>query len=213
MHHGHDNHEGGVAHEIEWAGWYEQFGSKTDVSFQNMQLGNDGKIHGGGKDPNGEFAIHGHLSGNEVKFDKAYKGAHTVNYSGKLDHGVISGKWSLTGMEGTFEIKMKTKQWKGHFTHGGSNFDMLVSLQLNEFKTVDTRLTGLGSDAHGNYSLHGFRPRNHPETVHFKKQYFGQNSAVHYAGVIGNINGHETIKGVWMLPSGDNGTFELVKQL
>ena len=209
MHHGHENHEGGVAHEIEWVGWYEQFGSKNDVHFQNMQLGSCGKIHGGGKDANGEFAITGQLAGNEIKFDKAYKGAHTVNYSGKLDQGVISGKWSLTGMEGTFEIKMKTKQWKGHFTHNGGNFDMLVSLQTSD-KQIP--VNGIGSDAHGNYSLTGRRPKDFGNVVFFKKQYFGQNTAVHYTGVVGNINGQETIKGVWILPSGDNGTFELVKQ-
>ena len=201
-----------IQHDIEWAGHYEQFGNKEAMSFQNMTLGSDGKIRGGGKDGVGEFVIEGSLTGSEVHFTKAYKGAHTLKYTGKLDQGKISGTWDLTGMTGTFEIQMKTKQWKGWYEQHGQKTDMLVSIDIHELKGKRSPIRGLGGDSNGNYCINGFKPiAGDGNTVMFTKTYFGQPFKVHYSGIIGKIGGEDKIKGVWTLEN-DLGTFELVKQ-
>ena len=202
-------------HEVEWTGHYEQGGSKHDVTFQDIRLGTDGSITGGGKDGVGNFKVTGKLTGSDVHFDKAYQGAHTVKYSGKLESGSIKGGWEVGGAKGGFEIRMKTKQWKGFYTYGGQKHDMLVSLNTFEKKDEDTFLSGLGSDNYGNYSIQGFVPRaTGYHVVAFNKVYFGQsNSPVHYSGILSNQAGVPTIKGHWYLPaSNEVGDFELVKQ-
>ena len=203
---------GDVKHEIEWAGWYEQFGNKHDVSFQNMGMTPEGKIEGGGKDPVGEFVITGQINGSEVHFDKAYKGAHTVKYSGKIENAIISGKWEVSGATGGFEIRMKTKHWKGSFEHDGQSYDMLASIDIKVIKGKRYPLRGIGGDSNGNYSLTGFQPicGDH-HTVMFTKKYFNSPTKVHYSGIIGDFGGNEVIRGNWIM--GDQfGTFDLVKQ-
>ena len=204
------------AHDIEWAGHYEQGGSKNNVSFKDMKLGTDGTITGSGSDPVGSFTINGKLNGNNIEFNKAYAGAHTVKYSGTLNNGVIGGNWSLQGMTGKFEIKMKTKQWKGHYTLNGQKFDMLVSLNISDGQGQDHFVSGIGGDANGNYGVQGIVPRAAKHnTIVFNKVYYNNPSAeVHYAGIILGQGTSQTIKGVWTLPSGNmHGEFELAKQI
>ena len=203
---------GDVKHEIEWAGFYEQFGTKHDVSFQNVQMTPEGKIEGGGKDPVGEFVIAGDIKGSDVHFDKAYKGAHTVKYTGKLDNGTISGRWDVGGASGGFEIKMKTKQWKGHFEKDGQLHDMLASIHIQIVKGKRCPIKGIGSDQNGNYSLYGFKPIiGDGHTVMFTKKYFSSNVPIHFSGTIGEFGGAEVMRGYWVMGT-EFGTFELCKQ-
>ena len=204
--------EGDVLHEIEWTGWYEQFGKKHDVSFQDMGMNPEGKIEGGGKDSVGEFIITGNINDNDIQFNKAYKGAHTVKYSGKIENAIISGKWEITGITGAFEISMKTKHWKGSFEHNGQSYEMLASIDIKVIKGRRWPLRGVGGDSKGNYSLIGFQPicGDH-NTVMFTKKYFNSPSLVHYSGIIGKFGGNEVIKGSWIMGT-EFGTFELIKQ-
>ena len=205
-------HQNQNHHDIEWNGHYEQFGAKDSMTFQNMTLGADGKIRGGGKDAVGEFVIDGQLTGSDVHFTKAYKGAHTVKYTGKLSNGKISGTWDLSGMNGGFEIQMKTKQWKGWYEQNGVKTDMLASIDIHHIAGKRCPIRGLGGDSNGNYCLAGFQPiAGHNHTVMFTKTYFGQPWKVHYSGVIGKIGGEEKMRGVWTL-NDEVGSFELVKQ-
>ena len=206
------NHKDAVHHEIEWEGHFEQYGAKTPVFFQNMTLGSNGKISGGGKDDIGEFIIEGTINGAKIHFDKAYKGAHTVKYGGDLNGSKITGNWDLCGMTGSFEIRMKTKQWKGWFEQYGQKTDMLVSIDIKEIKGRRCPLRGIGHDTIGNYTLEGFKPiMGEGHTVMFIKKYFDHDTKVHYGGIIGNFGGEEKIRGRWSLGN-DGGDFELVKQ-
>ncbi len=201
-----------VKHDIEWNGFYEQFGNKNDVTFQNMQITQDGTISGGGKDPVGDFTISGSLTGSDVAFKKQYVGQHAVDYKGKLDQGAIKGTWDVFGQTGTYEIKMKTKQWKGFYEQHSQKTDVLVSLDIADLKHKRSPIRGIGSDQWGNYVIEGFKPViGDGHTVLFMKKYFGQKDGVVYSGVIGTQNGAETIRGAWVLGN-DTGAFELVKQ-
>ena len=205
-----DNDE--VKHDIEWNGHFEQFGNKTDMSFRDMQLSQDGKITGGGKDAVGEFHITGALSGDQIDFKKQYVGAHAVTYCGALNNGVITGKWDLNGMNGGFELKMKTKQWKGYYEQGGHKNDMLLSLDVADLKGKRSPVRGIGADGLGGYIIQGFKPVvGDGKTILFTKKYFGRTDGVHYAGVIGQKDGQELIRGSWVIGS-ETGFFELVKQ-
>ena len=69
-----------------WVGYFVQNGEKNDMSFDNMQINLDGSISGAGSDAIGDFNISGTMEGNGTfTFDKAYEGAHTVNYKGSLE--------------------------------------------------------------------------------------------------------------------------------
>ena len=60
-----------------------------------LVLENNG-IRGNGRDEVGEFDISGSYDGcNNVQFNKSYRGAHTVCYSGKRDGNGISGQWNI----------------------------------------------------------------------------------------------------------------------
>ena len=198
-----------------WTGHYEQFGQKNNVSIDDFRINNDGTIVGGGKDGVGNFKITGKLTGNDVHFDKAYQGAHTVKYTGNFKDGGITGKWDVPGANGGFEIRSNKKQWKGHYVFGGSKTDMTFYLDLQENKGHDGAVSGLGSDPNGNYSIEGTIPKSgNGHIVNFNKTYFGQAAnPVHYTGIVFSQNNQQVIKGNWFLPNGNmHGEFELTKQ-
>ena len=199
-------------HPIEWDGYYVQNGQKHPVVFQDMKLTSDGHIVGGGLDGVGNFGIKGMLKGSDVEFDKEYVGKHSVKYTGKLNQGVISGKWSVAGSSDEFQIKMKTKQWKGSFTHHGVVYEMVVSLDISNEKDKRAPVKGLGGDSNGNYCIEGFKPiMGGGNTILFTKKYFGQSIPVNYAGTIGTFGGEEKISGYWTLGI-EAGEFQLTKQ-
>jgi len=204
---------------MEWAGHYEQGGSKHDVKFQNMSISGDGHIQGGGHDPVGDFSLNGHINGNnDVEFVKQYKLKHAVSYKGKLDEdGTIKGQWELQGMHGGFEITMKTKRWIGsHLAAGGhalgnSSNKLVVSLDFDE-KTIGVK--GIGHDEKGSFSISGVTPTEfEKKVITLEKIYFNNPSVkIYYAGVIANQGGHEVIRGAWHQPGHETGDFSLQKQ-
>lgn len=208
-----------VQHSVEWEGHYEQFGQKHPVVFQNMYLTGEGAINGGGSDPVGTFTITGHIDENsQIQFKKAYQGAHTVNYSGQLVDGKISGKWEVGGSTGTYEITMKTKQWIGvHSALGGGALSgptnkLIVSL---DFAAKGIAVKGIGSDDHGNFTISGVTPTEFEKTaITFEKRYFKTpKEKVYYAGVIIRKDGKEVIVGHWHVPDREDGEFRIEKQL
>ena len=199
--------------EIEWEGHYEQGGSKNPVHFNDMHLNIDGTIVGGGKDAVGEFAINGKIEGPNVTFVKAYKGAHSVDYKGTLNHGTIIGKWSVGGAEGGFEIKMKTKIWTGkHQTADGQLIDLVSSLQFQGAKKHHRdHVSGIGYDVAGNFRVSGFKPVvGEHHTVMFTKEYFGTKEKIQYTGICLNEGGHDHIRGYWINSAKQTGTFSII---
>ena len=90
-----------------------QGGQKGDMTFESLKVNKQG-ISGEGVDSVGEFDIvNGKVSGNQISFDKVYRGAHTVNYGGMIndDLDAMHGQWSIGGPSctGTFEITVVGK--------------------------------------------------------------------------------------------------------
>ena len=206
-------------HKVEWSGHFEQFGAKTDMTFQNMTISGDGQIHGAGSDSIGSFQLKGNITnGNQVHFDKAYTGAHTIVYKGTLESdGSIKGKWDLTGMTGDFEIQMKTKRWTGsHKAVGGMLLgaanDLVVSLDLAEGNHIG--VSGIGHDSRGSFTISGVTPHEfEKKVISFRKVYFNNpKQKFFYAGVVIQEGGNEVIRGSWQLPGKEVGEFEITKQ-
>lgn len=89
-----------------WSGHYEHFGRSYP---QRMTLEfADGLIRGDGVDGLGTFTIEGEyrIEDGEVRLGwmKTYDGAHTVLYLGRLEQGVVRGRWTLPGDSGGFAL-------------------------------------------------------------------------------------------------------------
>lgn len=206
-------------HTVEWSGHFEQFGANTDMAFQNMTISGDGQIHGSGSDAVGSFTLKGNITnGNQVHFDKAYTGAHTIVYKGTLeDDGTIKGQWDLTGMTGGFEIRMKTKRWRGsHKSVGGqllgAGNDLVVSLDFADGNNIG--VNGIGHDSRGSFTISGVTPTEfEKKVISFQKTYFNNpKDRYYYAGIVTHEGGKDVIKGHWHLPGKEVGEFEVVKQ-
>merc|ERR1711981_80601 len=63
-------------------GWFDQGGTKYEMSIWDLRLSPGGDIRGAGSDAVGVFDVMGRLNGNFFRFDKVYRGAHTVVYRG-----------------------------------------------------------------------------------------------------------------------------------
>lgn len=205
-------------HTVEWSGHFEQFGQKTDMTFENMFITGDGQIHGGGKDAVGTFTLKGHISGSgDVQFVKAYP-THSVNYKGKLeDDGAIKGSWEIAGQTGGFEIRMKTKRWIGsHLATGGHSLgDAPAKLVASlDFDPKSIHVRGIGHDEKGSFTIHGVTPVEfNRKVVTLEKIYLNNPKVrIYYAGVIVNQGGQEVIRGTWHLPGAEVGDFTLTKQ-
>jgi len=183
-----------------------------------MTISGEGQIQGGGKDDVGTFNLKGHISGNgDVEFVKAYTGAHSVNYKGKLDdNGAIKGNWDLTGMTGGFEIHMKTKRWVGaHTAVGGQSLGAANKLVVSlDFDPKSIHVRGIGHDEKGSFAVQGVTPTEFDKKViTLEKRYFNNPKVrIFYAGVIVNQGGQEVVKGTWQLPGAEVGDFTITKQ-
>jgi hypothetical protein len=84
-----------------WCGFYRQMGGEHRMA---PVLSMDrGAIRGGGTDLVGPFTIAGTISGQEVRFYKAYE-THTVAYQGRFEGDTIVGRWSLPLQSGEFRL-------------------------------------------------------------------------------------------------------------
>merc|ERR1712021_161816 len=84
-------------------GWYDYGGNKDAMDFWDFRLSNNGDIRGCGQDPNGVFDLYGRMSDGSFRFDKTYRGAHTVVYRGTRNGANLSGRWEIPGnCEGVF---------------------------------------------------------------------------------------------------------------
>ena len=98
-----------------WKGWFEQDGTRTEMRIQKFKV-KGSKIEGKGHDAVGEFEILGYYTDSgSVHFIKKYKGAHEVHYNGQRDKQSISGKWTLAGFSGAFNL-YKEREWQGHYS-------------------------------------------------------------------------------------------------
>jgi hypothetical protein len=95
-----------------WRGYYEQYGTKHDVTFKDFRANPTpgGAIQGEGTDEVGGFHFTGSFNGTatKVRFVKQYtQGAnHAIYYEGdvQLNPPVIRGYWGFTqgGKDGQF---------------------------------------------------------------------------------------------------------------
>ena len=195
-------------HKVEWIGHYEQFGQKHPVEFQDISIHPEGGITGGGKDANGDFTISGHLDqSNNVVFAKKYA-TYTVDYNGVLSNGAITGKWSVQGASGDFEIKMKSHAFVGSFT-GAKNNKTDMTLRLNFGKGLGVQ--GMGYDSHGNFTIKGACPPEFGKNlISFEKVYFNNKTKHFFAGVIQHHTDKDVIQGTWQNVGTDSGLFEVV---
>ena len=96
-----------------------------------MVIDMDGNIQGGGNDTVGGFDIRGRVNGDcSVQFIKQYHGQHSVDYNGRLSDNLIRGRWSLTGMEGDFEIQIHTDKLSGYRLINNAQNDETLCLDL-----------------------------------------------------------------------------------
>ncbi|KAH3761564.1 hypothetical protein Pelo_6567 [Pelomyxa schiedti] len=89
---------------VKWSGWYEQNGAKSNWSFMCVENTADGSMSGSGCDSIGTFTIQGTNWGGQVDFAKSYR-THVVSYTGKRTAKTMSGRWSLPGCSGTFQMQ------------------------------------------------------------------------------------------------------------
>ena len=195
--------------EIQWQGWYQQDGEKTDVAFNNMRLGVNGQITGGGNDPNGNFTITGNINGNNVTFKKAYDD-YAVNYNGTINQdAVIAGNWDLDGDGGAFEIKIKeVNAWVGYYTSGDSDNQSACKINL---RVYTHEVYGLGVDDNGSFTVRGKRC-THTKTIRFVKNYFSGGDPVNYTGIHGAFDGAHITAGTWAIDGDCWGRYYLKKQ-
>lgn len=180
-------------------GWFAQFGQKNQVDFDDLQCDVNGNLSGCGSDPVGSFYLSGQMnSNNYFTFVKQYYGAHQVMYRGRLNKGVMAGKWEIPGnCDGTFNIMPGWQRWRGGFWQGGSFNEMVI----DEMYIGKGGVKGRGSDAVGAFYCQGYTNGDH---VSFAKQYVGAHT-VFYNGRWEGKN----VVGRWQIPGNCDGTFRL----
>ena len=193
--------------EVNWTGYFQQDGSKTEMKFANMQVQLDGAITGQGMDDVGHFEITGKLEqNNELGFVKQYVGAHAVNYTGQLKaSGVIKGSWEIPeNCAGDFKIKMSFNRWKGFFEQSGNETTMKLKMHV-----VPEGIFGIGSDEVGSFIVRGDWEAE-SNLCRFVKQYIGQHQVLYH----GILTKHKrwTIDGFWAIPGNCDGKFKLKRQ-
>ena len=186
---------------VGWKGSYSQGGAKQDMRFNNLQVNIGGGLFGSGSDNVGQFTLSGQVAPNgDVKFVKQYHGQHSVNYAGKMNGGVIEGKWDFQGAGDAFRIEMDAQEvWEGFYEQGGQKQNMKFNLSLDQ-----NGVFGAGNDNVGNFVIRGQQQGNQ---VHFSKAYYGKHT-VNYSGQLTKEGNNRVIRGYWNA-SGAHGQFEL----
>merc|ERR1711937_145584 len=101
-------------------GWFDQGGSKNAMDIWDLRLGEGDVIRGAGSDAIGVFDIIGRMNGSFFRFDKMYRGAHTVVYRGTRRGSCLAGNWEIPGnCDGKFKIQTGWQKWQGGFWQGG----------------------------------------------------------------------------------------------
>jgi len=178
-------------------GWFDQGGDKYAMNFYDFRLSNNGDLRGAGSDDIGEFDIYGRLSDGSFRFDKTYRGAHTVVYRGRRNGANLTGRWEIPGnCEGTFRIQTGWQKWSGAFFQGDRYQMDLPNMYIGE-----SGVRGLGSDDIGCFNLHGWR---NGSTVCFAKHYEGAHT-VYYQG---ELDGRQ-LTGRWEIPGNCEGRFRM----
>jgi hypothetical protein len=174
---------------ISWSGHYMDRGKKTQMHCDNFQISFDGSIFGHGEDIIGEFTIQGSadiFSGSKepkIKFDKQYKLAHPLTYTGVFKEGKIIGTYNYGGknLNGEFELKPNSQEWKGwcmsNNVKSNTRLDIMIDADF---------VFGCGSDNIGNYIAKGTCVVETDE-VKFVKCYWG-GSRVMWVGKSTRIN-------------------------
>lgn len=180
-------------------GWFAQFGNKNQVDFSDFQCDVNGKLTGSGSDPVGSFYLSGNMnSENWFTFVKQYYGAHAVMYRGRLNKGVMAGKWEIPGnCDGTFNIMPGWQRWRGGFFQGGDHNEMVI----DEMYIGSGGVKGRGRDAVGAFYCQGY---TNGDQVSFAKTYVGAHT-VFYNGQWQGKN----VVGRWQIPGNCDGTFRL----
>merc|ERR1712029_142985 len=179
-------------------GWYEYGGNRDSMNIWNLKLNTENEIRGVGDDPNGVFDIIGTMDGNFFRFDKIYRGAHTVIYRGTRRGGILSGNWEIPGnCEGRFRIQTGWQKWKGGFWQGD-----FYAMDLDNMYVGETGVTGCGYDEKvGYFKISGWK---NGDTVCFAKEYIGAHTVFYQ----GTLNGRY-LAGRWEIPGNCEGKFGL----
>jgi len=186
---------------ISWTGFYVQGGAKNDMTFDNLDIGYDGSITGGGTDVNGNFEIEGSMGQDgSFTFNKNYE-SYTVIYEGKLDWNSLKGTWHLKDQTPEeFSITLKSPSYTGWYEQGGDKNTM----DLDVIVSGDT-VFGTGSDPVGCFVVRGTYNSMSGE-CNFAKQYLGKHQVFYF----GNCKDNERIiRGKWTIPDNSDGKFKL----
>lgn len=190
---------------ITWKGWYEQHGSKHNMSFKDFQIDDEGIIAGEGNDEVGDFSIKGEIQDDgALKFTKTYIGKHSIVYTGQFDDDFIKGKWVIDkpnfNANGNFELEQIAPTWKGTYNYKGD--DIPFELKL---KVFGIKIAGIGEDNVGNFTITGTLQGN---SMKFTKQYLGQHF-VNYEGSVTRSGQAVAVNGQWSIPGNSSGSFTL----
>jgi len=174
-------------------GWFDQDGQKYSVEFLDFRLEANGDIRGCGKDVIGQFDIIGRLNASGYfKFEKIYKGAHTVDlkwinslphsvvFTGKRHGSNLTGKWEIPEKcEGVFKIQTGWQKWSGgSWPHG--NFK---AMELDYLYIGSDGVRGSGSDTVGTFDIIG----GGGSKPWFTQQYHGKHTLVYYGKLNGGV--------------------------
>lgn len=186
-----------------WTGWFATGDDQNEMILDNLDIGFDGIMSGGGSDGVGGFTIDGSMDGKGAfTFNKAYEGAHTVIYTGNLEGSALKGTWSIPdNADGDFEIKLDSAGWNGWFEQGGDKKDMELDMSIG-----GDAVFGSGVDAVGSFIVRGTFDEGSGD-CNFAKQYIGQHQVLYF----GKNNG-QAVRGKWTIPDNCEGKFKLTKK-
>lgn len=192
---------------VRWTGKYLQNGQPVQMSIDRLSVDVTGRISGEGGDQVGGFSMNGQIYPNGTfQMVKQYHGRHSVNYSGTVGNGTLSGQWSLQAMRGDFDLSFEAEEWKGSFSMSGQNYPMKTRMLVNEQGAF-----GLGKDNEGVYIIKGRYDRG-SNNLTFGKSYLGKYS-IEFSGQMFNDGSWLIVRGDWNLSTGQSGQFELMDDL
>ena len=218
---------------IEWDGWFDQNGMRQPMTVNNMLVGLNGVVQGGGLHPQyGQFQIQGQVTPHgAITFNKQFQNGSVMQFQGIISDCKITGNWRQNMYAGPFEIKMKLEEWKGSYTmgnqqqmgqmsqmgggyggmgmggYGGRPRTYSIDFNLH----VDTNgVFGLDKDSEGVFVIRG-QYNNNDFVMQFTKQYLGGNT-IYYKGNMTNDGKYWVVSGNWQFAGGSGGTFKLCKE-
>lgn len=177
---------------VPWFGQYEQDGRWHDIRIFNLQVEQGGPITGSGSDESGEYVMQGQVTyPNDVYFVKLYKSKESIEYSGRIDEGLIEGVWHKDNSKfrGDFFISMSVPPtWQGTKIKRGCQHKTAFSFNMYaDYSGV----YGVGRDEIGEFVIKG---EMDTRCIKFVQCYHGQHE-VRFLGHLEYVGDEKIIIG------------------